>query len=167
MGIFPNMPFNHPKNIQKISHNHPFFWRRGSKRGGGSNVWKNSQLIPYFFSWGLPLLSLNKYIFFLQNIIFFSFFGISQSLPSTSYIKMIEIWMIFTMIYPFAETFLVCLKDWLKTSTGGLKQGAKIVKCVLLISYCIVSEERVDKDVPCLNTSVPFFSHICLNQPLH
>ena len=27
--------------------------------------------------------------------------GISQSLPMTGYIKMIDIWMIFTMSYPF------------------------------------------------------------------
>ena len=45
----------------------------------------------------------------------FSFLGISQSLPATSYIKLIEIWMIFTMIYPFAETLLVCLKDMHKS----------------------------------------------------
>ena len=47
----------------------------------------------------------------------FSFLGISQSLPSTSYIKLIEIWMIFTMIYPFAETLMVCFKDAFKTKT--------------------------------------------------
>ena len=27
--------------------------------------------------------------------------GISQSLPQTGYVKMIDIWMIFTMSYPF------------------------------------------------------------------
>ena len=50
-----------------------------------------------------------------------SFLGISQSLPSTSYIKLIDIWMIFTMIYPFAETALVCLKDVLKERTVVVK----------------------------------------------
>ena len=40
-----------------------------------------------------------------------SFLGISQSLPSTSYIKLIDIWMIFTMIYPFVETLLVKTKS--------------------------------------------------------
>ena len=47
----------------------------------------------------------------------FSFLGISQSLPSTSYIKLIEIWMLFAMIYPSAEILLVCLKDAYKTKT--------------------------------------------------
>ena len=50
-----------------------------------------------------------------------SFLGISQSLPSTSYIKLIDIWMIFTMIYPFAETVLVCLKDAVKEKTVVVK----------------------------------------------
>ena len=51
----------------------------------------------------------------------FSFLGISQSLPSTSYIKLIDIWMIFTMIYPFAETVLVCLIDAVKERTLVVK----------------------------------------------
>ena len=55
----------------------------------------------------------------------FSFLGISQTLPATSYIKLIEIWMIFTMIYPFAETLLVCLKDAHK-SKAVLVKGMKV-----------------------------------------
>ena len=45
---------------------------------------------------------------------FSSFMGISQSLPSTAYIKMIDIWMIFTMMCPFFEILRVWLKDILK-----------------------------------------------------
>ena len=36
--------------------------------------------------------------------------GISQSLPVTGYIKMIDIWMIFTMSYPFTVIILHCLE---------------------------------------------------------
>ena len=36
--------------------------------------------------------------------------GISQSLPMTGYIKMIDIWMIFTMTYPFVVITLHCLQ---------------------------------------------------------
>ena len=36
-------------------------------------------------------------------MIFFSFLGLTQSLPVTSYIKMIDIWMLFTMTVPFLE----------------------------------------------------------------
>ena len=53
----------------------------------------------------------------LTILMLLSFLGISQSLPSTSYIKLIEIWMIFTMIYPFAETLMVCFKDAFKSKT--------------------------------------------------
>ena len=52
----------------------------------------------------------------------FSFMGISQSLPSTAYIKMIDIWMIFTMMYPFAEIVLVCAKEFFKKRAVA-KQG--------------------------------------------
>ena len=37
---------------------------------------------------------------------FGSFLGLSQSLPVTSYIKMIDIWMLFTMTIPFLEVVL-------------------------------------------------------------
>ena len=37
--------------------------------------------------------------------------GISESLPMTGYIKMIDIWMIFTISYPFIVITLQCLKD--------------------------------------------------------
>ena len=60
----------------------------------------------------------------------FSFLGISQSLPSTSYIKLIDIWMIFTMIYPFAETVLVCLKDAVKEKTVVVK-GEMVITILL------------------------------------
>ena len=35
-----------------------------------------------------------------------SFLGLTQSLPVTSYIKMIDIWMLFTMTVPFLEVVL-------------------------------------------------------------
>ena len=37
--------------------------------------------------------------------------GISDSLPMTGYIKMIDIWMIFTISYPFTVITLHCLKE--------------------------------------------------------
>ena len=51
--------------------------------------------------------------------VFCSFLGISQSLPSTSYIKLIEIWMLFTMIYPFAEIVVLCIEDIVKAKQGA------------------------------------------------
>ena len=44
----------------------------------------------------------------------FSFLGLSQSLPTTSYIKMIDIWMLFTMTVPFLEIILHTTMEVLK-----------------------------------------------------
>lgn len=41
----------------------------------------------------------------------FSFIGISKDLPITGYIKMIDVWMIFTISYPFLEIVLHALKE--------------------------------------------------------
>ena len=38
-----------------------------------------------------------------KKVLYFSFIGISQSILATSYVKWIDIWMIFTMIIPFLE----------------------------------------------------------------
>ena len=35
--------------------------------------------------------------------------GISQSLPETGYVKMIDIWMIFTISYPFFVIAIHCV----------------------------------------------------------
>ena len=37
--------------------------------------------------------------------------GISSTLPSTGYIKLIDIWMIFTMTYPFFIIISQCIKE--------------------------------------------------------
>ena len=42
---------------------------------------------------------------------FSSFLGLSQTLPVTSYIKMIDIWMVFTMTIPFLEVVLHTTDD--------------------------------------------------------
>ena len=47
----------------------------------------------------------------LSLLLSFSFMGISQSLPATGYIKMVDVWMIFTMSYPFFVIILHCLQE--------------------------------------------------------
>ena len=51
--------------------------------------------------------------------------GISQSLPVTGYVKMIDIWMIFTMSYPFVVITLHCINKVI-LDTGMRKIGAAI-----------------------------------------
>ena len=53
----------------------------------------------------------------------FSYMGINQLLPSTAYIKMIDAWMIFTMLCPFFEILLAWLKDLFKGDTVLSKGG--------------------------------------------
>ena len=42
--------------------------------------------------------------------------GLSQTLPVTSYFKMIDIWMLFTMTVPFLEVVLHTTKEVFKKS---------------------------------------------------
>ena len=42
------------------------------------------------------------------------FIGVSDSLPKTAYIKMIEVYLMFTMFIPFIEVLLVTALDVLK-----------------------------------------------------
>ena len=48
--------------------------------------------------------------------LFCSFMGLSQTLPVTSYFKMIDIWMLFTMTVPFLEVVLHTSKEMFKKS---------------------------------------------------
>ena len=34
------------------------------------------------------------------------FVGVSQSLPKTSYIKMVDIWLVFNLLIPFVEVLI-------------------------------------------------------------
>ena len=51
---------------------------------------------------------------------FSSFIGVSQSLPMTAYIKMIDIWMIFTMLYPFFVVTLYSLLEFMLNTSGSV-----------------------------------------------
>ena len=48
--------------------------------------------------------------------------GLAQSLPVTSYIKMIDIWMLFTMTVPFLEVVLHTTNEVFKRPPGPDKQ---------------------------------------------
>ena len=47
---------------------------------------------------------------------FFRFLGLSQSVPVTSYIKMVDIWMLFTMTVPFLEVVYHTSNEMFKQS---------------------------------------------------
>ena len=52
--------------------------------------------------------------------------GLAQSLPVTSYIKMIDIWMLFTMTVPFLEVVLHTTNEVFKRPPGPDKQVAVV-----------------------------------------
>ena len=54
-----------------------------------------------------------------ESMFVFSFIGISQTLPTTPYIKLIDIWMIFTMTFLFLEVLPHSTKDILRISKGS------------------------------------------------
>ena len=84
-----------------------------------------------------------------------SFVGISQSLPTTSYIKMVDIFMIFTMVFPFVEVCLHATKQVLlnheakhECHARGEKQARQARQlCVLY------SGKRMHKVKPLTNCS--------------
>ena len=57
--------------------------------------------------------------------------GLSQTLPVTSYFKMIDIWMLFTMTVPFLEVVLHTSKEMFKksraTQLSSLKKRVDVV----------------------------------------
>ena len=64
----------------------------------------------------------------------FSFLGLSQSLPVTSYIKMIDIWMLFTMTIPFLEVVVHTTHEVFKDKKAShigpeTRVGVLEVKC--------------------------------------
>jgi hypothetical protein len=56
----------------------------------------------------------------------FSFIGISQTLPTTSYIKMIDVWMIFTMLFLFLEVSLHACKEVLRQQASNDFRGERL-----------------------------------------
>ena len=55
---------------------------------------------------------------------FYSFIGVNQSLPTTAYIKMIDIWMICSMLYPFFVVFLYSILEVLKNKSNSVKTAS-------------------------------------------
>ena len=60
--------------------------------------------------------------------IFCRFLGLSQSLPVTSYVKMIDIWMLFTMMIPFLEVTLHTTNEVLIRSDCGRERQIGVVR---------------------------------------
>ena len=56
------------------------------------------------------------------------FISVSQTLPKTSYIKMIDIWLIFNLIVPFVEVLLHTYKDALREEEREVNHHGRVRK---------------------------------------
>ena len=75
----------------------------------------------------------------------FSFLGLSQSLPVTSYIKMIDIWMLFTMTIPFLEVVLHTTNEVFKQPREN-RVGSDNQIDVVMVKPAKEQEEDLPKD---------------------
>ena len=62
------------------------------------------------------------------SVIFCSFLGLFQSLPVTSYVKMIDIWMLFTMTIPFLEVVLHTTYEVISRTDFGQERQIRVVR---------------------------------------
>ena len=87
-----------------------------------------------------------------------SFIGVTQSLPTTAYIKMIDIWMIFMMMYPFFVVSLYTLIEVLKNKKNKIqvkkaagewinKENQCNIRMIRMVSWTLVW------GLPCLVTT--------------
>ena len=77
----------------------------------------------------------------------FSFLGLSQSLPVTSYIKMIDIWMLFTMTIPFLEVVLHTANEVFKQPRENrVGSDNQIDVAQVMVKPAKEQEEDVPKD---------------------
>ena len=112
-----------------------------------------------------------------------SFMGISQSLPQTGYVKMVDIWMIFIMSYPFFVIFCHCGKEVLrklfcmiynqvlvferkrKTKTEEMAskniwQMIKSLRCFIFISFFLVHQIKLNKKTSTTLTPSPALRYL-------
>ena len=86
----------------------------------------------------------------INNYCLFRFLGLSQSLPVTSYIKMIDIWMLFTMTIPFLEVVLHTTNEVSKRPRAS--HGPKVD--LIEVKSASNGEEEMQEEEGNTNTSI-------------
>ena len=71
------------------------------------------------------------------------FINVSNNLPKTSYMKMVDIWLLFNLIYPFSvvliHTYMDTLRnDEMNISSDGIDKDARAQKLDLAQKMCRV-----------------------------
>ena len=86
------------------------------------------------------------FLLFDNDILFIcSFLGLSQSLQVTSYIKMIDIWMLFTMTVPFTEVVMHTINEVSRRPSAPLFGLEKQIDVVKVLSANGQDEEETKK----------------------
>ena len=89
----------------------------------------------------------------INNYCLFRFLGLSQSLPVTSYIKMIDIWMLFTMTIPFLEVVLHTTNEVSKRPRAShVALGPKVD--LIEVKSASNGEEEMQEEEGNTNTSI-------------
>ena len=88
---------------------------------------------PFFFE---AALSVNLTTMLVMTTIFISKM---ESLPPTSDIKMIDIWLILCQIYPFVEVVLLTAMEYQRVEDTEQKPDILLVKCIVDEGECVES----------------------------
>ena len=76
-------------------------------------TWSTTFFKPYFFE---AALSVNLTTLLVMTSIFIS---VMQMLPSTAYVKMIDVWLIFGQMVPFTEVVLLTMMEFYRDGDGS------------------------------------------------
>ena len=76
-------------------------------------TWATTFFKPYFFE---AALSVNLTTMLVMTTIFIS---VMQMLPATAYVKMVDIWLIFGQLVPFAEVVLLTAMEYIREGDGS------------------------------------------------
>ena len=76
-------------------------------------TWATTFFKPYFFE---AALSVNLTTMLVMTTIFIS---VMQMLPATAYVKMVDVWLIFGQLVPFAEVVLLTAMECIREGDGS------------------------------------------------
>ena len=76
-------------------------------------TWATTFFKPYFFE---AALSVNLTTMLVMTTIFIS---VMQMLPATAYVKMVDVWLIFGQLVPFAEVVLLTAMEYIREGDGS------------------------------------------------
>ena len=87
-------------------------------------TWATTFFKPYFFE---AALSVNLTTMLVLTTIFI---GVMQTLPTTAYVKMIDVWLIFCQLIPFLEVVLLTLSEYFRKGDGSGQEQDDVISGV-------------------------------------